>query len=251
MTAANQERTMNTSIPVALVTGASRGLGAVIAEVVAARGHDLVIGARHADALRHTGERLSRHGRTVIPIDGDITEAATRARYIEAAGRLGGLNVLVNNASELGPIGPLTGFDVTRFSRLYPVNVGAPIVLTQLAVPWLAARRGLIVNITSDAAVAAYPGWGPYGATKAALELITRTLAAELAVQGVSAVLVDPGDMRTQMQQDAFPDDDISDRPLPDVTAPFWHWLFTQDPERVRGQRLLAQHQEAAWLQPV
>jgi NAD(P)-dependent dehydrogenase (short-subunit alcohol dehydrogenase family) len=223
----------------------------VIADVLAILGHDLVIGARQANALGRTAERLSRHGRRVIPIDGDIADAATRARYIEAAGQLGGLNVLVNNASELGTIGPLMAFDVPRFDRLYPVNVGAPIALTQLAVPLLSARRGVIVNITSDAAVGAYPGWGPYGATKAALELVTRTLAAELAGLGVSAVLVDPGDMRTQMQQDAFPDDDISDRPLPDVTAPFWHWLFTQDPERVRGQRLLAQHKEAAWLQSV
>jgi NAD(P)-dependent dehydrogenase (short-subunit alcohol dehydrogenase family) len=138
---------------------------------------------------------------------------------------------------------------VPRFGRLFPVNVGAPLVLTQLAVPLLSARRGLIVNITSDAAVAAYPGWGPYGATKAALELVTRTLAAELAEQGVSAVLVDPGDMRTRMHQEAFPDDDISDRPLPEVTSPFWHWLFAQEPEGVRGQRLLAQQGEAAWLQ--
>ena len=104
-------------------------------------------------------------------------------------------------------------------------------VLTQLAVPLLAERRGLIVNITSDAATAAYPGWGPYGATKAALELLTRTLAAELREQGVSAVLVDPGDMRTRMHQEAFPGEDISDRPLPEVTMPFWNWLFDQDPQ--------------------
>jgi NAD(P)-dependent dehydrogenase (short-subunit alcohol dehydrogenase family) len=242
---------MKSSTPVALVTGASRGLGAVIADVLAARGYDLVIGARHAGALERAAEQLSRHGREVTPIDGDVTDAATRTRYLDAAAGLGGLNVLVNNASELGTIGPLMAFDVPRFGRLYPVNVGAPLVLTQLAVPLLSARRGLIVNITSDAAAAAYPGWGPYGATKAALELVTRTLAVELADLGVSAVLVDPGDMRTQMQQDAFPADDISDRPLPEVTAPFWHWLFAQHPEDVSGQRFLAQHKEAAWLQPV
>ena len=141
-----------------------------------------------------------------------------------------GLNLLVNNASELGPIGPLSTFDVPRFGCLFPVNVGAPLVLMQLALPLLAERRGLIVNITSDAATAAYPGWGPYGATKAALELVTRTLASELREQGVSAVLVDPGDMRTRMHQEAFPNDDISDRPLPEITAPFWNWLFDQDP---------------------
>jgi len=242
---------MHPSIPVALVTGASRGLGTVIADVLAARGHDLVIGARDVEALGRAAERLSHHGRTVVPVDGDITDARTRARYIEAAERLGGLDVLVNNASELGTIGPLVSFDVPRFGRLYPVNVGAPLALTQLAVPLLSARRGLIVNITSDAAVSAYPGWGPYGATKAALELVTRTLAAELAEQGVAAVLVDPGDMRTRMHQEAFPHEDISDRPLPEVTTPFWHWLFAQDRERVRGQRLLAQQEEGAWLRAV
>ena len=121
-------------------------------------------------------------------------------------------------------------FDVQRFGRVFPVNTGAPIALIQLALPLLAARRGLIVNITSDAANGAYPGWGPYGASKAALELLTRTLAGELRDQGVSAVLVDPGDMRTRMHQEAFPSEDISDRPLPDVTAPFWRWLFDQDP---------------------
>ena len=140
-----------------------------------------------------------------MPVAGDITDAQVRANMIDAARQLGGLNVLVNNASELGAIGPLMAFDVPRFGRLFPVNVGAPMVLMQLAVPLLAERRGLIVNITSDAATAAYPGWGPYGATKAALELLTRTLAAELRDQGVSAVLVDPGDMRTRMHQEAFP----------------------------------------------
>ena len=122
-------------------------------------------------------------------------------------------------------------------------------VLIQLAVPLLAERRGLIVNITSDAATAAYPGWGPYGATKAALELVTRTLAVELREQGVAAVLVDPGDMRTRMHQEAFPGEDISDRPLPEVTVPFWNWLFDQDPDDVRGQRFAAQQEDARWLQ--
>jgi NAD(P)-dependent dehydrogenase (short-subunit alcohol dehydrogenase family) len=174
-----------------------------------------------------------------------------RAALIDASLTLGGLDVLVNNASELGGIGPLEAFDVPRFGRLFPVNVGAPMVLTQLAVALLAERRGLIVNITSDAATAAYPGWGPYGATKAALELLTRTLASELREQGVSAVLVDPGDMRTRMHQEAFPGQDISDRPLPEVTVPFWNWLFDQDPAAVRGERFTAQHEDARWLQQV
>src|SRR5688500_17999191 len=234
---------------IALVTGGSRGLGLVIARVLATRGYGVVIGGRDRDALADAARDLSRHGSAIVPIAGDITDAAVRVNLIDAARQLGGLDVLVNNASELGAIGPLLGFDVPCFGRLFPVNVGAPMVLTQLAVPLLAERRGLIVNITSDAATAAYPGWGPYGATKAALELLTRTLASELRDLGVSAILVDPGDMRTRMHHEAFPGEDISDRPLPDVTAPFWHWLFGQKPDEIHGQRFLAQQEDARWLQ--
>lgn len=235
---------------IAIVTGASRGLGLVIARVLATRGYRLVIGGRDREALAAAAGALARHG-PVVPVAGDITDAAVRAALIDAARQLGGLNVLVNNASELGGVGPLLGFDVPRFGRLFPVNVGGPMVLAQLAVPLLIERRGLIVNITSDAATAAYPGWGPYGATKAALELLTRTLASELSEHGVSAVLVDPGDMRTRMHQEAFAGQDISDRPLPEVTVPFWNWLFDQDPAAVRGQRFAAQQENAPWLQPV
>jgi NAD(P)-dependent dehydrogenase (short-subunit alcohol dehydrogenase family) len=233
-----------------MVTGASRGLGEVIARVLAERGHDLVIGARDETALNRVRDQIAECGRRVLAIAGDVTDAAVRRRWIDAAGELGGLDVLVNNASELGGIGPLMAFDVQRFGRVFPVNAGAPIALIQLAVPLLAARHGLIVNITSDAANGAYPGWGPYGASKAALELLTRTLAGELLDQGVSAVLVDPGDMRTRMHQDAFPGEDISDRPLPEITAPFWQWLFEQDHEAIRAQRFVAQQQDAPWHQP-
>jgi len=234
---------------VALVTGASRGLGKVIAGVLVERGYDVVIGARQAAPLERVAAALAAGGRVVLPVPGDVTDASARARWVEAARDLGGLDLLVNNASELGGIGPLAGFDVQRFGRVFPVNAGAPIALIQLALPLLAARRGLIVNVTSDAAVNAYPGWGPYGASKAALELLTRTLAQELREQGVSAVLVDPGDMQTLMHQEAYPGEDISDRPLPDVTAPFWRWLFDQDPEALRGERLAAQAKDARWLQ--
>jgi NAD(P)-dependent dehydrogenase (short-subunit alcohol dehydrogenase family) len=241
---------MTDTTQVAIVTGASRGLGEVIARVLAERGHDLVIGARDHAALDRARERLTEARRHVVAIAGDVTDAAVRQRWIDAARELGGLDVLVNNASELGAIGPLMAFDVQRFGRVFPVNTGAPIALIQLALPLLAARRGLIVNITSDAAHGAYAGWGPYGASKAALELLTRTLAGELLDQGVSAVLVDPGDMRTRMHQEAFPGEDISDRPLPDVTAPFWRWLFDQDREAIRAQRFVAQQQDAPWHQP-
>ena len=240
---------MTGSNSIALVTGASRGLGRVIAGALAKRGYRLVIGARDRDALALAAHELAKDASTVVPVAGDITEAPVRATLVDAARDLGGLHVLVNNASELGPIGPLAQFDVPRFGRLFPVNVGAPLALIQLALPLLAERRGLIVNITSDAATAAYPGWGPYGATKAALELLTKTMASELREHGVSAVLVDPGDLRTRMHQEAFPGQDISDRPLPQVTVPFWNWLFDQDPDAIRGERFVAQQEDARWLQ--
>jgi NAD(P)-dependent dehydrogenase (short-subunit alcohol dehydrogenase family) len=234
---------------VAVVTGASRGLGFVIARVLAERGYDLVVGARGAEPLEQAAVLLSVPGTRVVPVAGDVTDPAVRAGLVGAARALGGLDVLVNNASELGPIGPLMDFDVTRFGRVFPVNAGAPVALIQLAVPLLAERRGLIVNITSDAARAAYAGWGPYGASKAALELLTRTLAAELRDRGVSAAVVDPGDLRTRMHQEAFPGEDISDRPLPEVTVPFWQWLFDQAPADVSGERFEAQAKAGRWLQ--
>ena len=240
---------MTEPTPIALVTGASRGLGLVIAGVLARRGYGVVIGGRDREALAAAAGELSSHAPAVLPVAGDITDPSVRENLIDGARQLGGLDVLVNNASELGPIGPLSTFEVPRFGRLFPVNVGAPMVLMQLALPLLAARRGLIVNITSDAARGAYAGWGPYGATKAALELLTRTLASELGEHGVSAVLVDPGDMQTRMHQEAFPGEDISDRPLPKVTVPFWNWLFDQDPYVIRGQRFAAQQEDARWLQ--
>jgi len=242
---------MTISTRIALVTGASRGLGLVISSVLAGLGYGMVIGGRDRKALADTAAQLSRDAPAVVPVAGDITDAAVRAEMIDAARRMGGLNVLINNASELGRIGPLLTFDVPRFGRLFPVNVGAPLALIQLATPLLADRGGLIVNITSDAATGAYPGWGPYGATKAALELLTRTLDAELHDKGVSAVLVDPGDMQTRMHQEAYPDQDISDRPVPEVTMPFWTWLFRQDSKDIHGQRFAAQQEDARWLQQV
>jgi NAD(P)-dependent dehydrogenase (short-subunit alcohol dehydrogenase family) len=240
---------MRKSNRVAIITGASRGLGEVIACVLAKRRYDLVIGGRDAAALRHVMEALSVPGSRVVPVDGDVIEASVRARLVNAARQLGGLNLLINNASALGVIGPLLEFDVQQFGRVFPVNVGAPIALIQQSVPLLAERHGLIVNITSDAAQGAYPGWGPYGASKAALDLLTRTLAIELRDRGVSAVIVDPGDMRTRMHQEAFPLEDISDRPLPEVTMPFWNWLFDQNPEDVHGERFAAQAEDRRWLQ--
>jgi NAD(P)-dependent dehydrogenase (short-subunit alcohol dehydrogenase family) len=221
----------------------------VIARVLAGRGYDLVLGARDSAALERVARSLSPLGSRVMPVAGDLVDASVRATLVDTARTLGGLDLLINNASALGPIGPLLKFDVPRLGQLFPVNVGAPMALIQLAAPLLAERRGLIVNVTSDAAHGAYPGWGPYGASKAALELLTRTLAAELVDCGISAVLVDPGDMRTRMHQDAFPGEDISDRPLPEITVPFWNWLLDQDPEQVRGKRFAAQQADGQWLQ--
>jgi NAD(P)-dependent dehydrogenase (short-subunit alcohol dehydrogenase family) len=235
---------------VGLVTGASRGLGRVIAGVLAARGNDLVIGARDAVALDLAAGELREQGAAVVAVAGDVTDASVRQRMIDASEALGGLDFVINNASELGSIGPLSQFDIPRMGRIFPVNVGAPMALVQLALPMLARRRGLIVNVTSDAAIAAYPGWGPYGASKAALELLTRTLAVELREQSVSAVIVDPGDMRTRMHQEAFPGEDISDRPLPEITIPFWQWLFAQDFAAISGRRFAAQEVHAEWQQP-
>ncbi len=248
---AGEVAVMNQSNRVAIVTGASRGLGEVIARVLADRGYGLVVGARNPVSLRDTSASLALQGSRVVAVAGDVTDASVRARLVSAARDLGGLDMLVNNASELGGIGPLTDFDVQRFGRVFPVNAGAPMALIQLAVPLLVERRGLIVNITSDAAQGAYPGWGPYGASKAALELLTRTLAAELRDRGVSAVIVDPGDMRTAMHQEAFPLEDVSDRPLPEVTVPFWNWLFDQSPTDVSGERFVAQREDVRWLQRV
>jgi len=239
---------MQQSNRIAIITGASRGLGELIARVLAERRYDLVVGARDADRLDRVAETLSAHTSRVVPVAGDVVDASVRMRLVNAARELGGLDLLVNNASALGGIGPLLAFDMQRFGDIFPVNVGAPIALIQLAAPLLAERRGLIVNITSDAAQGAYPGWGPYGASKAALELLTRTLATELRELGISAVLVDPGDMRTRMHQDAFPGEDISDRPLPEVTVPFWSWLFDQDPQDVGGERFAAQQEDTRWL---
>lgn len=228
---------------VAIVTGASRGLGLVIAHALEALGHQLVIGARGERALEGAREELLQHGSDVVAIRGDVSDGSARARWVDAARGCGGLDVLVNNASILGGLGALAELDVQRFDRVLAANTVAPMALTQLALPLLEARHGLIVNITSDAAQGAFPGWGGYGASKAALELMTRTLAEELRERTVSAVLVNPGDLRTALHQEAFPNEDISDRPVPEVTRPFWDWLFQQDLETIHGRRFAAQQE--------
>jgi NAD(P)-dependent dehydrogenase (short-subunit alcohol dehydrogenase family) len=234
----------------AVVTGASRGLGAIVARVLAGRGFDLVLNARDEGPLLEVADALTYAGVRVAPVTGDIGDAGCRSRVEDEARAFGHWCVLVNNASELGPIAPLSGADLTKFDRVLATNLIAPVALTQLAFPHLmASGRGLVVNVSSDAARGAYPGWGLYGASKAALDLITRTCASE-AEGKVTFVAVDPGDMRTRMHQEAYAGQDISDRPLPQVTAPFWQWLFDQPLSAVNGRRFAAQEETASWLQP-
>jgi NAD(P)-dependent dehydrogenase (short-subunit alcohol dehydrogenase family) len=149
----------------------------------------------------------------------------------------------VNNASDLGevPRPELAFASVERFRLTLETNLVAPLALIQQALPQLDQTRGLVVNISSDASQGGYERWGIYGSSKAALDLASKTLSAELKPRHISVVSVDPGDMRTRMHQDAFPGEDISDRPLPEVTLPFWAWLVSQDPERITGMRYQAQ----------
>lgn len=232
--------------PTALVTGASRGLGRVIATFLARSGYDLVLTARGERELNEIAHELRKEGAYVAAIAGDVTGAAHRRRLAAEIASLpgpDGLDLLVNNASDLGPspMPALADYPLDALRDVFDANVVAPVALVQELLPALKARRGLVVNVTSDAAVGAYENWGGYGASKAALELASRTLAAELRADRIGVVAVDPGDMRTDMHQAAFPGEDISDRPLPDVTIPFWAWLFAADHLAVSGGRYQAQ----------
>ncbi|MBI5928949.1 MAG: SDR family NAD(P)-dependent oxidoreductase [Chloroflexi bacterium] len=231
---------------VALITGASRGLGVTLATCLAGQDYDLILTARGGEALAETAEQLRQYGTTIIPIAGDVAEPAHHRRLLETIQSLGRLDVLVNNASELGPspLPSLADYPLTALRHVLEINVIAPLALTQMALPLLKANHGLIVNISSDAALGGYQGWGGYGASKAALDLLSRTLAHELEEAGVGVVSVDPGDMRTTMHQQAFPGEDISDRPEPNVTLPFWMWLFGQKVTDISGQRFQAQAEQ-------
>jgi NAD(P)-dependent dehydrogenase (short-subunit alcohol dehydrogenase family) len=202
-------------MPVAVITGASRGLGAALAHALEGRGWDLVVDGRDAEALLAATRGTAAHA-----LPGDVTDPAHRQRLADAAAALGGADLLVNNASTLGA-SPLPAVrDLTDQTLLDTLvtNVVAPHALTRLLLPQLLAHRGTVLNITSDAAVEAYPGWAGYGCAKAALDHLTRILGAEQPDLRVYAV--DPGDMRTQMHQDAFPGEDISDRPEPATVVP-------------------------------
>ena len=228
---------------VALITGASRGLGRTLAQFLAAQGTDLILTARTSEVLDATARELTGFRGRTIALAGDVADAGHRRALAEVAEGLGGLDLLVNNASILGPspLPTLADYPLEALEQVLEVNFLAPLGLIQATLPLLRRRRGLVVNISSDAAVGGYPGWGGYGASKAALDLATLTLAHELAESGVAVVGVDPGDMRTQMHQDAFPGEDISDRPLPDATLPFWAWLLGQQHAAINGRRFQAQ----------
>ena len=202
--------------PVAIVTGASRGLGLALARELAARGWRLVIDARGADALERARAGLA-HRTEVTALVGDVTDPRHRRALVTAAGDR--IDLLVNNASRLGPSPqpPLHAYPLDELERVYATNVIAPLALAQLALP-LMDEGAMVLNVTSDAAVEVYEGWGGYGSSKAALEHLTRVLSVEHPQLRIHAV--DPGDMNTQMHQDAFPGEDISDRPPPADSVP-------------------------------
>ena len=211
----------------ALITGASRGLGLALARGLAAEGWALIIDARGAEDLEAACAELGELTR-VIAIPGDVTDEQHRRTLAGAAGEAGGLDALVNNASILGPSPQpaLLDYPLETLEEVYRANTIAPLALVQ------ATRSELkpgarIVNVTSDAAVEPYEGWGGYGSSKAALEQLSNILAAEN--PDLRVYRVDPGDMRTRMQQEAFPEEDIGDRPPPEESVPGLVELLTGD----------------------
>lgn len=204
---------------VALITGGSRGLGLALARALAECHWRLVIDGRDGPALAAATEELAALT-DVRAVAGDVADPGHRQALMVQARGLGRLDLLVNNASVLGPSPQpeLADYPLDALRHVYEVNTVAPLALIQLALPTLRDSGGVIVNVTSDAAIEAYPGWGGYGSSKAALERITRVLIEEC--PGLRIYLADPGDMRTGMHQEAFPGEDISDRPLPEVAVP-------------------------------
>lgn len=202
----------------ALITGASRGLGLALARQLAQDGWGLIIDARGKKVLEQVRDELSPLTK-IIAIPGDVTAESHRKKLLKAAQELGGLDVLVNNASFLGPSPQpaLLDYPLDVLEKVYRANLFAPLALIQTLRSTL-RPDACIINVTSDAGVEAYGGWGGYGSSKAALEHLSHILAEEN--PGWRVYWVDPGDMRTQMQQEAFPDEDISDRPLPEESVP-------------------------------
>lgn len=217
--------TTNTTERVALVTGGSTGLGLALVSELARRGWRVVTDGR-SEAKFKAAELPE--GVTVVV--GDLTDAGHRDQLRTEVERHGRLDLLVHNASTLGPLPmrPLADVDIPDLTQVWRTNIGGPLVLTSALLPWLRAADGAILSISSDAAVQHYETWGLYGASKAALDHVTLTYAAET---GLRAYAVDPGDMRTAMHQDAFPGEDISDRPLPETVVPRLLALLDARPE--------------------
>jgi NAD(P)-dependent dehydrogenase (short-subunit alcohol dehydrogenase family) len=217
-------------MPVAIVTGASKGFGLALASSLALDRWSLVIDARSVEPLDVAGRHLAELGGTVHAIPGDVTDARHRASLVGAAQALGALDLLVNNASTLGvsPLPSLSRYPTEELRRVFDVNVVAPLALIQGALDLLRGSRGAVVSVTSDASVEAYEGWGGYGSAKAALDHSHRVLALE--EPDLRVYLFDPGDMRTDMHQRAFPGEDISDRPAPDAVVPALRRLLGASP---------------------
>lgn len=208
---------------VALITGASRGLGLEIARLLAQQSTNLILTARGAEALEAAAAEL-RTRTNVLALPGDVADRAHVSRLVrKGLQRFGRIDVLVNNASTVGPspMPRLETYSLDALSEVFAVNTLAPLYLIQLVLPRMQARRdGTIVNISSDAGVQAYPGWGGYGASKAALEHLSRVLAAELDGSAIRVYTVDPGDMNTQMHREAEPGEDLAHLPGPELAAP-------------------------------
>ncbi|MCW2669818.1 MAG: Short-chain dehydrogenase/reductase [Frankiales bacterium] len=216
-------------MPTAVITGASRGLGLAVARALTGEGWQLVLDARDGELLR----RNAPGGAILVP--GDVTDPDHRLALRDAVGPQ--LDLLVNNASHLGPSPQplLRDYPLEELRRVYEVDVLAPLVLTQVLLPLLSG--GTVVNISSDAAVEAYEGWGGYGSAKAALDHLSAVLAQEN--PGLRVLSFDPGDMRTDMQQAAFPGEDITDRPLPETVVPAFLRLLDRPSGRYRASDLL------------
>jgi NAD(P)-dependent dehydrogenase (short-subunit alcohol dehydrogenase family) len=206
------------STSTALISGASRGLGLALARRLAQEGWNLIIDARGAEALEAARAELAQLS-NVAAIAGDVNDPVHRAALVAAAQPFGALDLLVNNASILGPSPQpfLLDYPLDVLEQVYRTNVIAPLALIQ-AFKHMLRPGARIINITSDAGVEDYAGWGGYGSSKAALEQLSHILAAEN--PDLRVYWIDPGDMRTQMHQEAFPGEDISDRPLPEVSVP-------------------------------
>jgi NAD(P)-dependent dehydrogenase (short-subunit alcohol dehydrogenase family) len=220
--------TTRSTPPVALITGGSSGLGLALARHLDDAGWIVVTDARDEHRLRTALDGTAIHG-----VPGDVTDAEHRSDLIRIVTELGGLDLLVLNASTLGPLPmrPLREYDPLEIGEVLRTNGGAQAALMIALADELLHRDGVVIGISSDAAVQHYETWGPYGASKAALDHLVLTFGAET---GITTYAVDPGDMRTPMQQDAFPGEDISDRPLPQSVVPRLLALLEQRPERGR-----------------